>query len=391
MLSQLLFRNQDKKQLIIAIIGAFLGITFLISSIHYLIRVNEFGRGAEILGPNTIIVQKIITPGAAIGLGKTDFSAEEIEKMKSEKFIKDVKPIISNNFNISFETADSKLPPFRSDVFVQTVDPAFLDVKSEKWHWEEGDSIVPIILPRDFLVMLNTFMSASGIPQVTDKLAMSVRFRFTISNDSGKEWIDARIIGFTNEVAAILVPENFMKYGNTKYALESEQKITQVMILGEESEFGLVEELITQKGLESKNSQMVVGKLKSMVSTLISVILIVSIVAVFVSCLVLIQYLQLLMSRNAYEVRTLLRIGYHPKIIVRKFFRYFLKIFGIVAGIGILIFVFIKFFIDKILKDGGLEINTTISTISLVSLLVAFILFALASYRTARNGIYKEY
>ena len=58
MLNKLLFKNQDLKQLVIAVIGAFLGITFLITSIHYLIKVNEFGKGSEILGPNTVIVQK---------------------------------------------------------------------------------------------------------------------------------------------------------------------------------------------------------------------------------------------------------------------------------------------------------------------------------------------
>ena len=82
MLPKLLFQNQDKKQLIIAIIGAFLGITFLVTSIHYLIRVNEFGRGAEILGPNTIIVQKKVNNSAVLGLAKTDFTEREIEKMK---------------------------------------------------------------------------------------------------------------------------------------------------------------------------------------------------------------------------------------------------------------------------------------------------------------------
>ena len=391
MLNQLLFKNQDKKQLVIAIVGAFMGITFLVTSIHYLIRVNEFGRGAEILGPNTIIVQKKVNPGAVLGLAKTDFSEAEIAKMKAEPFISDVKPVVSNNFDVSFETNDPLVPRFRSDVFIQTVDPKFLDVKSDKWHWEEGDTLVPIILPRDFLVMLNTFMSASGIPQVSDELAMEIKFRFTLSNDTDKEWIDARIIGFTNEVASILVPQNFMEYGNAKFAQDKDHKITQIMISGEESEFGLVEDMLRERGLESKNSQMVVGRLKSMVSTLILVILGVSVIAVFVSCLVLIQYLQLLMSRNAYEVRTLLRIGYHPKWVIRSFFIYFVKIFGIVAGLGLGVFFIFKYFLDNLFDSGGLAIDTSISLMSILALLFAFVLFAFASFRTARNGIYKEY
>lgn len=391
MLKQLLFRNQDRKQLVIAMIGSFLGITFLITSIHYLVKVNQFGKGNEILGPNTIIVQKRVNSGAILGLAKTDFSDRELEKMKAEKFITDVKPIISNNFDVSFQTDDPHVPYFRSDVFVQTVDPNFLDVKSDKWKWEKGDTIVPIILPRDFLVMLNTFMSASGIPQVSDELAMEIKFKFTISNNDKKEFIGARIIGFTNEVASILVPESFMEYGNEHFSLGADKKITQIMIAGDENQFGLVEEYLVKYGLESKNSQMVVGRLKSIVSTLILVILGISVIAVFVSCLVLIQYLQLLMSKNAYEVRTLIRLGYHPKMIVRTFFTYFLKIFGMIMVFGIAVFYVFKLLLDKVFSDGGLALDTSVSLYAFVALITAFILFAIASFMTAKNGVAKEH
>jgi hypothetical protein len=392
MLSKLLFRNQEKKQLIIAMIGSFLGITFLITSIHYLIKVNEFGEGADILGPNTIIVQKRVTTSNTLNYAKTDFSQQDIEKLKSKGFIVDVKPVISNNFDVLFATADPMVPKFSSDVFIQTVDQDFLDVKSTKWVWNVGDTIVPIILPRDFLVMLNTFMSASGIPQISDELAMDIKFKFRISNESSsKEYINAQIIGFTNEVASILVPEGFMDYGNEKYGNLTERKITQLMISSTENEFGLLEELLKENHLESKNSQMLVGRLKSMVGTLILVVLGISIIAVFLSGLVLIQYAQLLMSRNAYEVRTLLRLGYAPQKIINKFFFYFVKIFAWVSVLGVSMFFVFKYFLDAMFEEGGLYIGTEVSFYAFYALLLAYLLFSLASYINAKRGIYKEF
>jgi hypothetical protein len=392
MLSKLLFKNQDKKQLIIAMIGSFMGITFLITSIHYLIKVNEFGEGADILGPNTIIVQKKVTTSSSLNLAKTDFSLQEIELLKKEKFIIDVKPVISNNFDVSFATADPLVPKFSSDVFIQTVDPDFMDVNTSEWKWSRKDTIVPMILPRDFLVMLNTFMSAQGIPQISDELAKDIKFKFRISNEtSEKEYIYCKIIGFTNEVASILVPESFMKYGNDKYGNLTEQKITQLMISGTESEFGLVEEMLKERHLESKNSQMVVGRLKSMVGTLILVVLGISIIAVFVSGLVLIQYAQLLMSRNSYEVRTLLRMGYSPKKIINKFFFYFIKIFGWISLIGFGMFFVFKYFLDAMFEEGGLYIGTDMTLFSIYALLFAYLIFGIASFMNAKKGIYKEF
>lgn len=391
MLNKLLFRNQDKKQLIIAMIGSLLGMAFLIASIHYLIKVNEFGEGADILGPNTIIVQKEVNRTSSMNMNKTDFSLLEIDLLKKEKFILDVKPVISNNFEVYFETADSLVPKFGSDVFVQTLDPGFLDVKSPQWKWKEGDTIVPIILPRDFLVMLNTFMSAKNIPQISDELAKDIKFKLRLSNEnSEKEHIHAKIIGFTNEVASILVPESFMKYGNDKYGNLTPQKITQLMISGTESEFGKVEEMLKEKHLESKNSQMVVGRLKSIVGTLILVVLGISVIAVFVSCLVLIQYAQLLITKNAYEVRTLMRLGYSPKVLVNRFFIYFLKIFTFISLAGLALFLGLKMLLDKLFEDGGIYIGKELTFYSFAALASAFILFSVASYFNARKGIFKE-
>ena len=394
MLNKILFRNQDKKQLIIAMIGSFFGITFLVTSIHYLIRVSEFGEGNDILGPNTIIASKKVTDANILGLAKTDFDPEELVEIRKLSFIEEVKPVISNNFDVYFETKDEKLPvPFGTDVFIQSVDTAFLDVKASNWDWQEGDESVPIIMPRDFIVMLNTFASAQGIGQVSEDLAKKIRFKLSVSTEDRKkrEAHYAHIIGFTSSVSAILVPESFMEYGNANFSDGSEQKITQIMISGKEGQFGKVEAYMTENGLESRESQMAIGRLKSIIGTLFLVVLGISVIAVFVSGLVLIQYMQLLITRNVYEVRTLIRIGYHPNEIIKKFFMYFMIIFGIVLAVGLTSFLILKVFLDGMFESGGIYIGTEMTMWSFGALILAYFLFTLSSFLTARKGIYHEY
>lgn len=390
MLRKLLFQHQDKRQLIIAVVGAFMGMTFLITSIHYLIKVNDFGKGADILGPNTVIVQKKVSSFNTLNIAKPDFSLGEIEQMKKEPFIVDIKPVESNNFNITIETADPAVPRFRGDIFIQTVDPNFLDVKSKEFRWKQNDTLVPILMPRDLLVMMNMFMGSKGMPQISDELAKDIHFKFCMKNDTMKEYISCQIIGFTNDVPSVLVPQSFMNWANNRFAPDAEQKITQIMISGKENEFGLVEQMLKDRHLESKNAQVAIGRLKSTVGTLILVVLGISIIAVFLSGLVLIQYLQLLLSKNLYEVRTLMRLGHHPNTLVKNFFVYFSKVFGIIGILSLVSFIGFKLFLDSLLKDGGLYIDTSLSVLSILALVFAYSLFALASYLSARKGIYEQ-
>lgn len=389
MLKKILFSYQNKTQLIIAMIGSFLGFTFLITSIHYLIRVNEFGEGEEILGDNTMIVQKKVTSYNSMNLAKTDFSEREITNIRKQSFTTAVEPVLSNSFGVSLQTDSDMVPYFRSDVFVQSIDQEFIKIKSKNWKWKEGDEYVPIVLPRDFLVMLNTFASAKGIPQVSDELAKSIGFKFTLYNDDKKEWQKAKIVGFTNEVSAILVPESFMEYGNLNFPTKTPAKVTQLMLTVKENEFGKFEQFMKKRSLESKANSMVVGKLKSVAGTLFSVLIAISVITVFLAGLVLVQYAQLLISKNEYEIRTLLRIGYAPKIITVKILNYFLVVFAVITGLSVAVFLLAKIFIDKLLIDGGIQIDTSLTLLSLLSVVLAFGVYTVVNYLNAKRGVLK--
>lgn len=390
MIKKILFKFQNKTQLIIAMIGAFLGFTFLIISIHYLIRVNEFGQGEEILGNNTMIVQKKISSYNSIKLAKTDFSEKEIQHLKDQSFTASVQPILSNSFGVSLQTDSELVPYFRSDVFVQSIDEGFTKIDPKKWQWKEGDEFVPIVLPRDFLVMLNTFASAKGIPQVSDDLAKSIGFKFTLYNDDKKEWQTAKIVGFTNEVSAILVPSSFMEYGNDKFPTDTPAKVTQLMLSVKEGSFGDFEKFLKQRSMESKENSMIVGKLKSVAGTMFSILIAISIITVFLAGLVLVQYAQLLISKNEYEIKTLLRIGYSPALITKTITGYFVKVFAIISVFSITSFIGLKILIDYLLKKGGIQISTSYTILSISAVLIAFGLYTLVNYLNAKKGVLKS-
>jgi len=391
MISKLLFQGQNKKQLLIASLGLFLGILFLLISIHYWVKIQEIGKEGEVLGTNTLIVQKKVSSSSSLKLSKTDFSLNEILKIKSESFIKNVAPIKSNNFNVSFQTSDPHVPYFRSDIFIQALDKEFLDIKIKNWTWDSEIDEVPMIMPREFLVMLNTFMSAKGIPQVSDELAKEIKFQFKIWNKNKVKYFNVRIVGFTNEVSSVLVPMEFMDFSAANFGGEESQKVTQVIIQGKEGEFGLVEKLLIKRGLEPKKSQLIVGRLKSVVQTLFIVVLIIALTTLLLSSLILIQFLQLLVSRNSYNIQTLIRIGFDHKKMIKLFVKYLVLFFAAVSFFTIVVFGLVKFSIDGLFQKGGLYLSDSFSFLSLFILFFVFLLFVISVYRTAKKEILKHY
>jgi hypothetical protein len=389
MIKKLLFKNQDRKQLLLAAIGALLGMTFLITSAHFLYRINEFGEGSDVLGSNILVVQRKVTSASSFNLSKNDFIQEEIDEIANLPFVDKVQAVKSNNFRVWLETNSDLVPPFKTDVFIQSINKEFVDVHAKEWEWNQKSKVLPIIMPRDFVVMLNTFMSSAGIPQITDEVATSIPFKLRISGPKGEEWLDARIIGFTNEISALLVPMEFLDYANKKYAENQSGKTTQLIIKGKEGQFGSLEDYMSKKGLEPKKAQLIVGRLKSIISTLIVIVFIVSIIAVISSSIVLLQYMQLLLSQNSYEVKTLLRIGYSPLFISRIFAQYFSVVFALSLLAAFALFFLVKWWINDILQVGGIYLDQNLSFIAVIILPVSFITFIGFGTITARKSVMK--
>ena len=386
---QLFFKYQNKKQLTLALVGTFLGLFFLFTSLHFLHKIYTYGENSEMLSKNTIVIQKKVTSGPLLGLNNPEFSDEQIDEVRSMEFVESCDPIRSNTFDVVLSIDDPLIPAFNSNIYVLSVHEDYLDVKTDHWDWDEGSKTLPIIMPRDFLMMMNNFLSASNIPQLSDDLVLDLKIDLNIGPRNYRETIHARIVGFTNELSSILVPEYFLNWANQKYGEKEKEVISQLVVKSKDGQFGLLENYLEEKEFESKKSQLLIAKLKSTLGVLLTIISAISLLAVFLSILVLIQYLQLIMTKNDYEIRTLLRLGHAPNQLIKVFLRYFMSLFSVVTVLSLLLFIPAKYYLQQIFISNGISLDSSLSIYLFLLVIFVFIVFALSIWLSTKKRIYK--
>lgn len=390
-IKKLLFANQDKKQLFYAFFGVVIGFVFISVSLHYLFLINKKNKSTEILDSNTITIQKEVSSSSTLSIATNSFSDIEVAFYEKMPFIEKIIKVENNNFPVELRSNDPLVPYFRSDIFIQSIPSDFLDVKSVFWKWKKGDKKVPIILPRDFVYMMNNFLSSTGMPQLSDEILKDVSFQLQVSKGSQNMIVEAEIIGFTNEISSILVPESFMIFGKKNFGDKKSVNYTQLMLKSKKGQFGLVEELIRKNHLQVKKNQLLEGRLKSMLTYILSSISFISLVMVLISIIVLIQYLQLLITKNAYEIRTMLRIGYFTKDIVIHYVRYvFFRLFFVLAFI-VLVDFYVFYLLNKGLKLAGFIIEETNYNNVIFVLLSLFSLIFISTIFSVNKFVKKEF
>ena len=387
MMRQLFFKYQNKKQLVLALLGTFLGLFFLFTSLHFLHKIYSYGENSEMLSKNTIVIQKKVSSGPLLGLNNPEFSEEQIDEIRSMEFVENCDPIRSNTFDVVLAIDDPLIPAFNSNIYVQSVQKGYLDVNTTNWDWNEERETLPIIMPRDFLMMMNNFLSASNIPQLSDELVLDLKIDLKIGPRNYRQTIHSRIVGFTNELSSILVPEEFLSWANKKYGEENKEVVSQLVVKSKDGQFGLLENYLEEKKLESKKSQLLIAKLKSALGVLLSIISAISLLTVFLSILVLIQYLQLILTKNDYEIRTLLRLGHSPKMLIKVFMKYFMLLFTIVTLLSLLLFLPAKYFLQQVFISNGISLDATVSYYLYGLVVFVFSVFALSIWMSTKNRI----
>ena len=180
-----------------------------------------FTQGDSFMGSDYLIVSKKISIGSTLGGNSTQFTESEIGDIASQPFTKKAARFTSTEYKVDAHMGIDGVQVLSSEIFFESVPDGFLDVTLEQWKWSEGDTTVPIVLPRSYINMYNFgFAQTHSLPKISDGLMGMIDFRISIHGNGKQGEYKGKVIGLSNRLNSILVPQAFMDWSNKTYAPE---------------------------------------------------------------------------------------------------------------------------------------------------------------------------
>lgn len=393
MLKKILFRERTNVQFVFATAGALIGLTALLLSLQLILDVQSFhSNEEELFGPNSVVIQKKVTKLTTIGINSTEFTPEDIQALREKEFITDVAPFASADFKVGIsEVEGDGLPHFYADMFFQSIPNRFMDIDVD-WNWYEKSDFIPIVLPRDFIMIINYgFAQSQGMNQISEDLLMAARLTIHINGNGQKTTMIGRVVGFSQKISSILVPESFLTYSNALYGNGKIQNPSRVFITTKDDSYGELDELMEEMNLDISKSAIDVAKIKTIIAVVIGIFGIASMLIMLLSLLGFVQYSQLVLSKASYEIKTLLRIGYSIRLIVNTFIKQLSITFGIITFSAVNIMLLVKYLIvNPWLEKNGIHIEGSSIMIAIITAILCFILFIFANYMNIKKTVKKQ-
>ncbi|MBR4161823.1 MAG: hypothetical protein IKT87_09235 [Bacteroidaceae bacterium] len=282
-------------------------------------------------------VNTLSTISSLVGM-KPVFRTNEIEELRQHPNVSDVGVFSSANFRIrgSFSLGDLGIS---TDLFMESVPDRFIDVKFDSpsdWHASVDGNFVPVIIPRKYLNIYNYgYAATKGLPQLAEGLTSAFPIMMNVAGNGHRQSYNARIVGYTDRLNTILVPESFLKEANDRFATTSNEAPSR-LIVTVNSDKGKNDflDFLAQKGyrIEGDTESL---KLQTLVNGILWVVIgIGGIVSILAFSLLLISIL-LLIEKNREKFVNLYSMGYSVPQIARPYTILVAMVDGIVWLIAI--------------------------------------------------------
>ena len=266
-----------------------------------------------------LVLSKRVSALNAIGLGSGGFTSEELQELRSQPFVREVGALTPADYRITGSVGMGGVN-LSTYLFFESVPDRFLDVEAADWDYEPGSRDIPIIIPRNYVNLYNYgFAPSQGLPQISEGIFRRVSLGIDIAGNGLTEHFRGRIVGLSNRLNTILVPESFIRWSNGRFGQGGEKQASRVIVETDRPVDAAISAYLDGKGYEAEGDRRDSGKAAYFLQLAAGGLGGVGLVFSVMSFYILMLSIFLLLQKNSAKLENLLLLGYAPGRVARPY------------------------------------------------------------------------
>ena len=314
---KLLRKHISVFELAVFFVANLIGMAVILAGIQIYSDLSPMLTGEKSLIGNDYMI--ISRPIERVGGETPKISEEEIEALRGEAFVENLGIFASSKFRVD-GGIEFKGKQLSTMMFFESVPNEFIDVDSEEWNYEEGDNIVPIILPRNYLNLYNFgFSQTQGLPNITEEMIKRVEISLRIMGNGHTDYYSGYVVGFSDRLNTILVPMSFMTWANDYYSEDYSGDATRLILEVQNPSAPEVVEYMAEHNFVAEDKPSESNKALFLLQVCVAVIVCIGAVFSLLSIIILTLSIYLLLQKNVTKLENLVLIGYKPSYVAMPY------------------------------------------------------------------------
>ena len=311
-ISKLLRKNTSPARLAGFALSNFIGLLIVAGAVMFYIDARGIWEDDDsFVNTDFLVVNKKVTSASTLGdHDATRFWAEDIAALQAQPWVRRIGEFSSSDFRV-YASVSQGGRGMETALFFEAVPDSFVDISGNDWKFEPGQNTVPVMIPKDYLALYNFgFAGSAGLPQLSEQLLTGIPLKLYMRSEDGSRSMsmEGHIVGFSNRLNTVLVPDAFMRYANSRLGDGAEVAPSRLIIDVSSPGDVAIADYLKANGLEvagDKSGSSAAYLLKVVIGIIVSVGILITLLSVFV----LMLSISLLMEKNRSVIHRLLMLG----------------------------------------------------------------------------------
>lgn len=310
------------------------GMTIILLGIQFYTDTQAVYEGEDsFMKADYLIVNKKVSTLTTITGKSSAFSLPELQSMESQEFVERMGVFTSSAFDVTAAFELDATTSMSTDMFFESVPDDFVDVQTEDWQFVQGSKELPIILPRNYLDLYNFgYAQSRNMPKLSEGILGAISVNIRIRGNGKSDYYTGRIVGFSNRLNTILVPQAFMTWANQYYANSKGVAPTRLILEVNNPTDEHITQYLQDNNYETDQDKLDASKTTFMLRMIVAVVMAIGLVISILALYVLMLSVYLLVEKNNTKLENLLLIGYSPRRVSMPYQM-------LTVGLNVLVFV----------------------------------------------------
>lgn len=370
--------SQNRVSRWLSYIGLGVGVLLLLCCLQVYININQLlkDRNPKTDGYDYISVTKIISNE---NMGQDhSFTEAEIKEIKQQPFIAAAAPLYANKFLVKV-TGNSALP-FTTDLFLESIDTSFIDSIPQDFKWQEGQDVIPAIMSADYLELYNTvFAPSKDLPQFSPQSISAFMAQLQCYGTDGNMHIfRGHIVGLSDRINSVLVPDNFLQWANKKFGNSSKLNPARVFIKTKDANSVALLDFLQKKNYNINKDKSKFGRIKQVLQAIVSGLSAFGVLVILLAMVLFSFYLQLMIARSKDNLQLLLTLGYSPAWLSKTVAKRWVPVYIAIVLSALTVTMLFQYYFQRFAMNNreGLSpfIHWSVGIIALLLLLLSIII-----------------
>ena len=329
---KLLRQHISKGQLIGFAIANLIGLTIVLLAVQFYRDVRPvFNDEESFIRKDYLLITRAVTGAGAMMGNNSEFSDADISDLEAQPWCRQVGRFLNSDFAIDARLGVGSGHAMRSQFFFEAIPDEFIDIDPDQWGFNPTKPDVPVIISRDYLSLYNFgFAATQGMPKISEGQAEMIPLEFTLSGNGQRDVMPGRIVGFSNRLNTVIVPEEFMEWANARYGTGIKQQPQRLIVEVSSPGDVKIEQYMDEHHYEVAGDKMSTSKANYFLTVISGIVIAVGIIISLLSFFVLMLSIYLLLQKNTRKLQDLLLLGYSPREVSKP---YILLVVGLNAAV----------------------------------------------------------